>query len=104
MLLNLVKIDIILHLAAGSHVDRSINYPMEFVLDNVVGTANILEFARTLTDQKKLERFIYFSTDEVFGPAPIGVDYFENDRYNSTNPYSATKAGGEELSVAYENT
>ncbi len=97
-------IDIILHLAAGSHVDRSINYPMEFILDNVVGTANILEYARLLNDSKKLERFIYFSTDEVFGPAPPGVDYKENDRYNSTNPYSASKAGGEELSVAYENT
>ncbi len=97
-------IDTILHLAAGSHVDRSIDYPMEFVLDNVVGTANILEYARFLNGKKKLERFIYFSTDEVFGPAPIGIDYKENDRYNSTNPYSATKAGGEELAVAYENT
>ena len=97
-------IDIILHLAAGSHVDRSIDFPMEFVLDNVVGTANILDYARNLNEEKKLERFIYFSTDEVFGPAPKGVDYKENDRYNSTNPYSATKAGGEELAVAYENT
>ncbi|MDA0754355.1 MAG: GDP-mannose 4,6-dehydratase, partial [Candidatus Marinimicrobia bacterium] len=98
------KIDIILHLAAGSHVDRSIYYPMEFVLDNVVGTANILEYARAVNVSNKLERFIYFSTDEVFGPAPNGIDYKENDRYNSTNPYSATKAGGEELAVAYENT
>ena len=97
-------IDIILHLAAGSHVDRSIDYPMEFVLDNVVGTANILDYARYINDKKGLERFIYFSTDEVFGPAPAGIDYKENDRYNSTNPYSATKAGGEELAVAYENT
>ena len=98
------NVDIILHLAAGSHVDRSIDYPMEFVLDNVVGTANILDFARNINDLKGLERFIYFSTDEVFGPAPNGIDYKENDRYNSTNPYSATKAGGEELAVAYENT
>ena len=98
------EIDIILHLAAGSHVDRSIDYPMEFVLDNVVGTANILEYARTVNKSNKLERFIYFSTDEVFGPAPKDIDYKENDRYNSTNPYSATKAGGEELAVAYENT
>ena len=97
-------INIILHLAAGSHVDRSIDYPMEFVLDNVVGTANILEYARTINESTKFERFIYFSTDEVFGPAPKGIDYKENDRYNSTNPYSATKAGGEELAVAYENT
>ena len=96
------NVDYILHLAAGSHVDRSIDYPMEFVLDNIVGTANILEFART--QQDNLERFIYFSTDEVFGPAPDGIKYKENDRYNSTNPYSATKAGAEELAVAYENT
>jgi dTDP-glucose 4,6-dehydratase len=95
------KVDYIAHLAAGSHVDRSIDYPMEFVLDNVVGTCNILEFART---QDNLERFVYFSTDEVFGPAPAGVNYGENDRYNSTNPYSASKAGGEELAVAFENT
>ena len=94
------EIDIILHLAAGSHVDRSIDYPMEFVLDNVVGTANILNFAKKLNDENGFERFIYFSTDEVFGPAPKGVDYSENDRYNSTNPYSATKAGGEELAVS----
>ena len=94
-------VDYIIHLAAGSHVDRSIDYPMEFVMDNVVGTVNILEFART---QKNLERFVYFSTDEVFGPAPDGIKYKENDRYNSTNPYSATKAAAEEISVAYENT
>lgn len=94
-------VNYIAHLAAGSHVDRSIDYPMEFILDNVVGTANILEFARK---QDSLERFIYFSTDEVFGPAPYGIKYKENDRYNSTNPYSASKAGGEELVVAYENT
>ena len=77
---------------------------MEFVLDNVVGTANILEYARSIHTSTGLDRFVYFSTDEVFGPAPKGVDYKENDRYNSTNPYSASKAGGEELSVAYENT
>ena len=96
------RVDYIAHLAAGSHVDRSIEYPMEFVLDNVVGTCNILEYARS--QKESLERFIYFSTDEVFGPAPAGINYKENDRYNSTNPYSASKAGGEELAVAYENT
>ena len=101
---ELGSINIILHLAAGSHVDRSIDFPMEFVLDNVVGTANILNYARFLNDSNGLERFVYFSTDEIFGPASKGVDYKENDRYNSTNPYSATKAGGEELAVAYENT
>ncbi len=95
------KIDYISHLAAGSHVDRSITYPLEFVMDNMVGTANILDYARKLD---YLERFAYFSTDEIFGPAPKGVNYKENDRYNSTNPYSATKAGAEELVVAFENT
>ena len=95
------KVDYISHLAAGSHVDRSISYPLEFVMDNVVGTAHILDYARKVDN---LERFAYFSTDEVFGPAPQGINYKENDRYNSTNPYSATKAGAEELVVAYENT
>ena len=99
------EVNIILHLAAGSHVDRSIEFPIEFVMDNVLGTANILEYARYLNNKSsQFEKFVYFSTDEVFGPAPDGVNYKENDRYNSTNPYSATKAGGEELAVAYENT
>jgi len=95
------EVDYIAHLAAGSHVDRSITHPMQFIMDNVVGTANLLDFARNVNT---LERFAYFSTDEVFGPAPKGISYKENDRYNSTNPYSASKAGGEELVVAYENT
>ena len=84
-------VNYILHLAAGSHVDRSIKFPMEFVMDNVVGTCNILNFAKTINEKKAIERFIYFSTDEVFGPAPSKINYKENDRYNSTNPYSATK-------------
>jgi|TARA_Y100000768_G_scaffold209062_1_gene157473 dTDP-glucose 4,6-dehydratase len=94
-------INFIAHLAAGSHVDRSIEYPMEFVLDNVVGTTNLLDYARSLNS---LEMFSYFSTDEIFGPAPSDIKYKEYDRYNSTNPYSATKAGAEELVVAYNNT
>ncbi|MFN9955812.1 MAG: GDP-mannose 4,6-dehydratase, partial [bacterium] len=73
------EVHYVLHLAAGSHVDRSIEYPMEFVMDNVVGTVNLLQWSRTLT---QLERFVYFSTDEVFGPAPHGVNYKEYDRYN----------------------
>lgn len=93
-------VDYILHIGANSHVDRSIEDPMSFVLDNVVGTCNILEYARSVSPKC----FLYFSTDEVFGPAPNGVKYDEYDRYNSTNPYSATKAGGEELAVAYRNT
>lgn len=95
-------VDCIIHVGANSHVDRSIEDPLSFVMDNVVGTCNILDFARTQKDHLKC--FLYFSTDEVFGPAPEGIKYDEYDRYNSTNPYSATKAGGEELSVAYRNT
>jgi dTDP-glucose 4,6-dehydratase len=95
------KVDMIAHLAAGSHVDRSITYPMEFVQDNVVGTVNLMDYARNLDN---LELFAYFSTDEVFGPAPNGISYKENDRYNSTNPYSASKAAAEEMVVAYENS
>lgn len=95
------KPDMILHVAASSHVDRSITNPMEFVQDNVIGTVNLLNYARTLDN---LETFLYFSTDEVFGPAPDGVRYDERARYNSSNPYSASKAAGEEMCVAYENT
>lgn len=94
-------VDYIAHLAAGSHVDRSIESPMDFVMDNVVGTVNLLDFARNMPN---LKRFVYFSTDEVFGPAPVGVSYSEHDRFNPTNPYSASKAAGEEMCVAYENT
>jgi dTDP-glucose 4,6-dehydratase len=99
---NLIgDVNIVLHLAASSHVDRSISHPMEFVMDNTIGTVHMLNYARTLNN---LERFIYFSTDEIFGIAPNGVAYKERDRYNSTNPYSASKAAAEEFCVAYENT
>lgn len=90
----------VMHLAAASHVDRSIEHPLEFVMDNVVGTCNLLNWAR----KKRVERFLYFSTDEVFGPAPRDVRYKEDDRYRSGNPYAATKAGAEELCVAFHNT
>lgn len=94
-------VNLILHLAAASHVTRSITYPLEFVENNVVGTVNLLEYAKTL---QNLERFVYFSTDEVFGPAVDNIPFKEYDRYNATNPYSASKAAGEEMCVAYHNT
>lgn len=97
------NIEYIYHLAAGSHVDRSIDYPMEFVMDNVVGTTNLLDYARTYASDT-LKMFLYFSTDEVFGSAPVGTNYKEWDRYNSGNPYSASKAGAEEICLAYFNT
>ena len=93
--------DIILHVAASSHVDRSIDDPMSFVMDNVVGTVNLLNYARGI---KKIKKFLYFSTDEVFGPAPKGINYKEDDRYRSGNPYAASKAGGEEMCISFFNT
>jgi dTDP-glucose 4,6-dehydratase len=98
--LQLGSFDYILHLAAATHVDRSIERPLEFVYDNVVATCNVLDFAR----RAPCGRFLYFSTDEVFGPAPDTVRYREWDRYRSGNPYAATKAGGEELALAFQNT
>lgn len=93
-------VDAVVHLAAGTHVERSITDPLEFVHDNVVGTAHLLELCRQLQP----ERVLYFSTDEVFGPAAPGVAFKEWDRYASKNPYAATKAGAEELCIAYQNT
>ncbi len=101
MLKECNDVQYILHLGAETHVDNSITDPKPFVYSNVVGTYNMLEFARLCPN---LRAFVYFSTDEVFGPAPEGVAYKEWDRYNCTNPYSATKAGGEELVLAYMNT
>lgn len=98
---QLGAVDAIIHMAAATHVDRSISDPYSFVLDNVVGTLNLLDFARS---QPKPPMFLHFSTDEVFGPAPPGVAYKEDDRYRSGNPYAASKAGAEELVVSYNNT
>ena len=94
------EVDYVWHLAGGTHVDRSIADPMSFVMDNVAGTTNLLLWAKTL----KLKQFIYFSTDEVFGPAPEKVCYDEEDRHHPGNPYAATKAGAEDMCVAFENT
>ena len=92
--------DYIIHMGAETHVDRSIHDPLPFVRSNVLGTMYMLEFAKKVNPLK----FLYFSTDEVFGDAPPGVAYKEWDRYNSRNPYAASKAGGEELALAYANS
>ncbi len=97
-------VDVILHLAAATHVDRSIESPMDFVLDNIVATVNVLEFAKWCRVQGACSAMVYFSTDEVFGPAPDNRRYDEWDRYNSGNPYAASKAGAEEMCLAYHNT
>lgn len=95
------EIDYIIHLGAETHVDKSIKIPWPFVTANVLGTMHMLEFAKR---QKNLRWFVMFSTDEVFGPAPQDVSWKEWDRYNCTNPYAATKAGAEQLALAYANS
>jgi len=95
-----LDVNYIIHLAAESHVDKSISFPVQFVESNIMGTVYFLEFVKSLNN---LENFFYFSTDEVFGPAPIGINYKENDIYNCTNPYSASKASAEQFCVAYNN-
>lgn len=90
----------IIHLAAGSHVDRSIKDPLGFVADNVTGTAHMLEFARRC---EGLEKFLHFSTDEVFGAAD-GKAFDEYDSFCATNPYAASKAAAEALCPAWANT
>ena len=84
--------DIIYHLAASSHVDRSITDPLTFVKDNVLATANILNYARSMDN---LESMVYFSTDGFFAQQSL-VNPLRSGIDNSTNPYSAAKAGGEE--------
>ena len=93
------NLDYIWHLAAESHVDRSLEDSIPFVMSNVVGTANLLEYVKKY--QPNLKKFVTFSTDEVFGPAPFGVDYKEGDVCNPSNPYSASKEGEEAISKSF---
>lgn len=97
------EVNYVIHLAASSHVDRSIDDPILFAMDNFIGTVNLLNWVRTL-DKSILEKVINFSTDEIFGAAPEGVDYKEWDRFNPGNPYSASKAGAESMVDAFANT
>lgn len=96
-LYSLGKIDYIIHNGAETHVDSSLIEPELFVTSNVIGTMNVLEAARKLN----VERFILVSTDEVHGPAPLGVDYKEDAEIRPSNPYSASKASAEALSYAW---
>lgn len=96
-LARLGRVDYFLHLAAESHVDNSLTNPLPFIESNVIGTFNLLEAARTIG----CERFMQMSTDEVFGPAPDGVDYRETDTIRPSNPYSAAKASSEALAYAW---
>jgi len=101
--------DIVMHLAAETHVDRSIDGPAAFIETNVVGTANLLEVARTrwegLTGEAKARfRFHHISTDEVFGSlGPTGA-FTEESPYAPNSPYSASKAGSDHLVRAWRET
>ena len=98
---ELGDVNVIVHMAAETHVDNSIVNPREFFHNNVNGTVEMLEYAKTLDN---LEMFFYFSTDEVYASAPDDVAYGEWDRHKPTNPYSASKSAAEQICVAYENT
>jgi dTDP-glucose 4,6-dehydratase len=92
----------ILHLAAESHVDRSIATPADFITSNIVGTFNLLEAARE--NSRAIERFHHVSTDEVYGSlGPEGM-FAETTPYAPNSPYSASKASSDLLVRAYRHT
>lgn len=101
MVHELGDINVIVHMAAETHVDNSIETPVSCIENNVMSTVHMLEFARQLPN---LTKFLYFSTDEVYGPALGDTMYSEWDRHNPTNPYSASKAAGEGIALSYYNT
>jgi dTDP-glucose 4,6-dehydratase len=102
--------DLVMHLAAESHVDRSIDGPAEFINTNIVGTYRLLEVARAywqkLDDVEKSEfRFHHISTDEVYGDLEGTTDLFtENTPYAPSSPYSASKASSDHLVRAWHRT
>ena len=94
-------VNYIINAASESHVDRSIDQPRPFVENNVGVMLSMLEWAR---DCPNLEAFVQVSTDEVYGPAPVGADSAEWDPIVPSNPYSASKAAQEALAVAWWRT
>ncbi|WP_240207225.1 dTDP-glucose 4,6-dehydratase [Vibrio sp. CyArs1] len=102
--------DAVMHLAAESHVDRSIDGPAQFIQTNVVGTFNMLEVARQYwselpTESKSVFRFHHISTDEVYGDLEGTTDLFtEETSYEPSSPYSASKAGSDHLVRAWGRT
>ncbi len=94
------KIDYILNIASNSHVHRSIDNPGEFIIGNTLLAYNMLELAREL----KPDIFLQFSTDEVYGVAPEGVNHKEWASIVPSNPYSASKAAQEAIAISYWRT
>ena len=98
------KITDVIHLAAESHVDRSISGPMDFILTNIVGTANLLEVARKYWASFDNRIFYHISTDEVYGSLGKEGFFFEDTAYDPRSPYSASKASSDHLVRAYFHT
>lgn len=102
--------DIVMHLAAESHVDRSIDGPGEFMKTNIIGTYNLLEVCRTYWQslsgtKKELFRFHHISTDEVYGDLENPEELFtETTSYAPSSPYSASKASSDHLVRAWKRT
>jgi dTDP-glucose 4,6-dehydratase len=97
--------DGVIHLAAESHVDRSISNPTEFVYTNIVGTVNLLNAARKIwQDQSEGKRFYHVSTDEVYGSLGDSGYFLETTPYDPKSPYSASKASSDHLVRAYNHT
>lgn len=94
-------VNYILNIASQSHVDRSIDDPVPFVMNNTALVLNMLEYART---KKELINFIQLSTDEVYGAALEGYQHKEWDMILPSNPYSASKAGQEAIAISYWRT
>jgi dTDP-glucose 4,6-dehydratase len=97
-------IDAVIHLAAESHVDRSISHPLEFVQTNVIGTVNLLNSAKAHWQQRKDVLFYHISTDEVYGSLDDGGFFLEDTPYDPQSPYSASKASSDHFVRAYHNT
>jgi dTDP-glucose 4,6-dehydratase len=99
------KFDSVIHLAAESHVDRSITNPLEFVMTNVIGTVNLLNAARSIwKDNFSAHRFYHVSTDEVYGTLGETGMFTETTAYDPHSPYSASKASSDHFVRAYHDT
>lgn len=99
------KIDSIIHLAAESHVDRSIHNPLSFVITNVLGTVNLLNVAKEKwVDGNAFHRFYHISTDEVYGSLGEQGLFTEETPYDPNSPYSASKASSDHFVRAYGET
>ncbi len=99
------KPDVVVHLAAESHVDRSISNPSEFIFTNIVGTLNLLNAARSIWGEDlEGKRFYHISTDEVYGSLGEEGLFTEETRYDPRSPYSASKASSDHLVRAYFHT